>query len=336
MSATRDWTRPRVLLVDDDDGHRSTLEAILDAHYEVCSFAEPLAALAAVEDGLIFDLALVDQRMPLMAGTELLARLRARDPRPRRLVLSGAADADDLRAAINDGGVYRFVLKPYDPEQLLAVMKEAFDRYSLEYDRDRLLSKLREANERLTELAQTLEAKVRERTQALDAANRELSTLARTDPLTGLANRRQLEEHLDRDIQRARRFHHPLSLMMIDLDHFKAVNDQRGHLVGDEVLKAVATRIRDNVRNVDLVARWGGDEFVVVAPETGVADAVISAERIRAEVASNASRWGVTLSIGVAGWAEGKPAQELINDADALLYRAKSGGRDRVAAQAEI
>jgi len=161
----------------------------------------------------------------------------------------------------------------------------------------------------------------------------EMHTLAHTDTLTGLANRRAAQEVLVREVARAGRYQRELAVLMLDIDRFKVLNDGFGHPLGDRVLVALAERLRANVRTSDLVARWGGEEFVVVAPETPMAQAQQLAELLRSHVAKDPFLDGhrVTVSIGVASYREGGHVDALVARSDAALYRAKAAGRNRVA-----
>jgi diguanylate cyclase (GGDEF)-like protein len=164
----------------------------------------------------------------------------------------------------------------------------------------------------------------------------EASRLAVTDPLTGLANRRSLTENLTREVERAARFGHPLSVLVLDLDHFKTVNDSRGHAAGDAVLRELAGRLHGLVREVDTVARYGGEEFVLVLPETDAAGAQEVARRVVHTVRTAPFDVGVappvpvTVSAGVATYPlRGDRAGDLLRSADQALYRAKAAGRDQ-------
>lgn len=163
-----------------------------------------------------------------------------------------------------------------------------------------------------------------------------LRQLAREDGLTGLANRRWLDAQLDRERERARRYHHPLSVAMLDIDHFKSVNDRFSHRVGDEVLRRVGRLLRDTCRGGDIVGRYGGEEFMVVLVETPLATAQAVCEKLRQRVAAldladlHPDLRQVTLSIGLAGDADDPVAADLVQAADQQLYRAKREGRNRV------
>jgi two-component system cell cycle response regulator len=179
------------------------------------------------------------------------------------------------------------------------------------------------------------------RAQALEstrADNRRLEELATTDALTRLLNRRALLDRLSVEVDRARRFKQQLSLLMVDLDHFKAVNDQHGHLVGDDMLRQMGTLLASAVRTIDVVARYGGEEFVLILPETSIEGAAVFGERLREKVNEHAFDLGVesslhlTCSVGVATFPSPRVAstEDLFARADEALYRAKSGGRNQV------
>jgi diguanylate cyclase (GGDEF)-like protein len=177
------------------------------------------------------------------------------------------------------------------------------------------------------------------RAQRAEAAARVLAHDASTDPLTGLANRRALAERLDSEVARSRRNFAPLACLVVDIDHFKSVNDRFGHLVGDEVLVEVAERLRSSLRREDVVGRWGGEEFLVILPSTNRFGALRVAEKIREAVAASpfevaTARISLTVSLGLGDAGAGviSQAETLVAVADRALYAAKAGGRNRVAA----
>jgi diguanylate cyclase (GGDEF)-like protein len=167
----------------------------------------------------------------------------------------------------------------------------------------------------------------------LKEANETIERLARTDPLTGLANRRTLDETFGREIARAERLQGDLSMIIGDLDHFKSINDQYGHIIGDQVLAHAAVVLKSQSRPYDLAARYGGEEFVLVLPGTSTNGAIATAERIRKEIADltvPGCPRQITISLGVASWMVGEAPEAFVARADAALYSAKSTGRNRV------
>jgi diguanylate cyclase (GGDEF)-like protein len=172
----------------------------------------------------------------------------------------------------------------------------------------------------------------------LEQANQRLEALATTDPLTGLSNRRALDAALHRDLARADREKTPVSVLAVDVDHFKTFNDTYGHAAGDQVLRVVANLLGGGLRACDLPCRTGGEEFLVILPGTDLDGALIAAERLRARVAGErigltGCEVSVTVSIGVAatrGPGCANAARDLVDRADAALYAAKRAGRNRV------
>jgi diguanylate cyclase (GGDEF)-like protein/PAS domain S-box-containing protein len=154
---------------------------------------------------------------------------------------------------------------------------------------------------------------------------RELDSLARTDALTGIPNRRWLDDELRREMSRATRRGFELCIAMVDLDHFKLFNDEHGHLEGDRMLRTAAGAWRSALRTTDFLARYGGEEFVVLLPDCGLDDARDVMARLCA-----ATPVGLTSSVGIAAWVPGEPAAAFIGRADAALYEAKRGGRDQI------
>jgi diguanylate cyclase (GGDEF)-like protein len=168
----------------------------------------------------------------------------------------------------------------------------------------------------------------------LRAVNRQLLTLSRTDSLTQLANRASLNERMGREFERFRRYARPFSVVLLDIDHFKRVNDEFGHLMGDRVLISFAELARKTARAQDIVGRWGGEEFMVLCTETDAEQALVMAERLCQAVRDHEFETGCrhTVSAGIATLGQGDTPDSLIHRADEALYQAKNGGRDRVCA----
>ena len=200
-----------------------------------------------------------------------------------------------------------------------------------------LSSALDRMTRRLLAHSQEMEETVRQRTQELQSANQALETQARCDPLTGLLNRRGLEGQFDFAIALARRSGRPLSLLTVDVDHFKRVNDTHGHGVGDQVLQGLARTLQQRLRRSDVAARIGGEEFVALLPDTGLEEAQAAADALRLAVAAqeHPQVGHITISLGVSALRAGDEdsASALMQRADAALYQAKGEGRNRVCVQ---
>ena len=173
--------------------------------------------------------------------------------------------------------------------------------------------------------------------EAMRKQNQQLQVLSITDSLTGLYNRNKLDAILSDQLARFERNHRPFSVLMMDIDHFKTFNDNYGHVIGDEILILVSQAISKSIRAVDFAARFGGDEFVVILTETDAASAVITAERIRAQAATNVNAQikevsiSITLSIGIIQCEiDDETSKNILSRVDSALYKAKNSGRDRI------
>lgn len=214
----------------------------------------------------------------------------------------------------------------------LAGHGSALPRLDSNHEVWQLSAALRRMTARLLSLNESMEAQVRQRTRELEQANQELDRQARTDALTGLLNRRGLDIQLRQSVAMARRAQRPLSVLLMDLDHFKRINDTFGHDVGDEVLKLLARTLQRRLRDSDISARSGGEEFVAVLPDTDLEGARVIAEALVLAMAQQHDAvWGrVTLSVGAATLRAGDNESRLLRRADEALYEAKGQGRNRV------
>ncbi len=338
-----------LLVVDDEPYILPTLAALLAGDFEVVT-ADSADGAQAVFARQSIDIILTDQKMPRRTGVQLLEWVREHSPRTVRLLMTGYAELEDAVDAINRGHIYHYLLKPWHTEELLQVLRNAAEKFHLERSRDELLDQLQRLNQeleqRVAERTRELEEAnqlLQQRTRELEEANhllqqrtRELERLALTDPLTGLFNRRAMEELARFELKRHARYPSPLSIGLIDVDHFKRVNTEYLYTGGDEVLKGLARILVSTLREVDSVGRLGGEEFLVIARETGEEGAHHLAERIRATVARTPIPYGdhaisVTVSVGVAVAEVGVPAEyeEMTGLAAYALNRAKEQGRDR-------
>jgi diguanylate cyclase (GGDEF)-like protein len=291
-----------ILIVDDSPLNVQMLAGILSTEYNLALAANGAQALEIVAQSRP-DLILMDVMMPDLNGYEVCRRLKA-DPASAGvpvIFLTAKTESEDIIAGFNAGGV-DYLTKPF-------IREELFARIGVHL--------------RLQHLVLELEAK-----------NQELQRLAETDELTGLVNRRFLLDRLRETIRLADRHHFPVSVLMLDIDFFKQVNDRWGHQAGDEVLVRVATALRDTVRSTDWVGRYGGEEFLVVLTHTDLASAAALAEKIRTAVAALVfpnPDTRVTISGGLAILQAGEGEERLIARADAGLYQAKEAGRNRIA-----
>lgn len=206
-------------------------------------------------------------------------------------------------------------------------------KHQLEYKVEERTRELNQQKEELRKLSDSLRHANTEKERLLG----QLEKQTKEDSLTGLFNRRYVDSRLETELRRAERFGHPAAVAFADIDHFKMINDQFSHMVGDDVLREIANLLRRQCRAIDVIARYGGEEFLLYFPETTAADAAHVCEKIRLAIEQHDWRWlhpelGVTISIGVTGAPPDYGADFLLSAADAKLYEAKRGGRNRVCA----
>ncbi len=290
---------PNIILVEDDVNVSLLLARQLKrAGYAVREAGTIGKARELVSDGE-WDIAVLDRCLPDGDGLDLCRDLRASSPHGYIVMLTGI-DSDEAKLQGFDRGADDYVTKPFVIDELIARIR---------------------AGVRIVHLQ-----------KALMDSNRRLEELSLTDSLTSLRNRRAFDERIDDAFEQARRYDRPLSLVLVDVDHFKPINDSYGHHAGDSVLKGVADLIASSTRQSDFVARVGGEEFAVLLPETPLFEAMQVAEKIRSRIAATpVDGLDVTVSLGVANALHSRVTQpaELYEAADQALYRAKSNGRNR-------
>src|SRR5712691_195368 len=295
----------RILVVDDRPASYEQIAATLAREHTADVEADPNAGLFHAAEGN-YDLLIVSLGLTNFDGLRLCSQVRSLD-RTRHVPILAISDAENSTQLVRglDIGVNDYLSRPIDKNELLA-------RVRTQVRKKRYAERLRD--------------------------NLQMSIdMAITDALTGLHNRRYMETHVGALVGQALSRGKPLTVLVLDIDYFKAVNDTHGHDAGDDVLREFALRLRKSIRGIDLACRYGGEEFVVVMPETDLAVATVVAERSRRRIASEpfsvqqgARTIEVTISIGIAGLSGADTAASVIKRADQALYRAKRDGRNRV------
>jgi len=296
----------RILIVDDRPASYERIAAMLSTEHEVEVETDANRALFHATDGN-FDLLIISLGLENFDGLRLCSQLRSLE-RTRNIPVLGVIEPDNNARMVRglEIGVNDFLMRPIDKNELLA--------------RARSQVRKRRYTERLRDNVQ----------MSIE--------MAITDALTGLFNRRYMESHVATLVEQAATRGKPLTVMVLDIDYFKSINDTHGHDAGDDVLREFALRIKRSIRGIDLACRYGGEEFVLVMPETDMAVAAMVAERLRRRIAAEpfsiqkgAKGVPVTISIGIAGLRDRDDnAASVLKRADQALYRAKRDGRNRV------
>ena len=293
-----------ILIIDDTRGTREELARICEeAGYKTVLADSGLEGIRLSRESSP-SLVLLDVEMPGLDGYKVAAAIKQQPVFVPVMLLTGRTDLDAKRRG-QAAGADDFLSKPVQPLELQI----------------RIAAMLR----------------IKTLTDQLDAANRRLAEIADTDGLTQIANRRRFDQLYAIEHERADRYHRPLSIAIADIDLFKKINDTHGHAIGDLALKAVSAALAETIRSSDYLARIGGEEFGVIAPEVGPAGALTLGERLRKRVEglvvpTDAGELQVTISVGVVAW-DGSAkidAPALLKLADDGLYQAKQNGRNRV------
>jgi two-component system, cell cycle response regulator len=295
----------RILIIDNRRASYERIAKVLAGEHKVDIEVDPQEALFHAAEG-DYDLLIVSLALENFDALRLCSQVRSLE-RTRNVPILVVVEVEDNARLLRglEIGVNDYLMRPIDANELLA-------RVRTQIRKRRYGARLRDNVQMSMELAVT-------------------------DPLTGLYNRRYMESHVTSLVEQALARGKPLALLVLDIDYFKAVNDAHGHDAGDDVLREFATRLKKSIRGIDLACRYGGEEFVVVMPETDLAVATMVAERLRRRIASEAfsiqqgaRSIEVTISIGIAGLGRTDSPATVLKRADQALYRAKRDGRNRV------
>jgi two-component system, cell cycle response regulator len=289
-----------IILVEDDDNVSHLLSRQLQRAGYTTQHAPTIREARELFRDNPWDIAILDRGLPDGDGLDLCRELRASSPHGYILMVTGNT-SDEAKLEGFEKGADDYVTKPFQTDELLARVR---------------------AGVRIVQLQKAL----------LDT-NRRLEELSLTDSLTHVANRRAFDDRLEDAFEHAKRYERPLSLVLVDIDHFKSINDTHGHDAGDRVLRRVADVLAENSRHTDFVARIGGEEFAVLLPEIALFEGMQFGEKLRCNIAIAPFSTGpVTISIGIANMPHSRviSSAELFRAADQALYRAKANGRNRV------
>jgi diguanylate cyclase (GGDEF)-like protein len=295
----------RILVVDDDHEMVEVIQLVLENHgYQVKACFSAMDALELL-DTWQPHLIIIDVNLPRLNGMDAVKRLRSHPEHFSVIMISGNNAPEEVIAGL-DAGADDYISKPFDPKELLA--------------RVRAQLRIKDLNDQLLR------------------SNARLKEMVDTDDLTGLLNMRSLYTRLDYEIARGKRYNRTVCVVMMDMDHFKSVNDGHDHLFGSFVLSEVGKLIKGSIRNVDIAARYGGDEFLIVLTEIDRESAHLFCERLRFKIEeylfqNGPDEMNLTTSIGFAITDPNSPdidAKQLVRVADWALYDAKRSGRNRV------
>jgi diguanylate cyclase (GGDEF)-like protein len=356
-STALELPRCHILCIEDDEGQLQLLgrqveaqvsgRAVVHLHRSGAVALQWLADLQRSGESIAMVLAgdVVTSSQPgqwSQPGLDFLTEVHRHLPQAAKVLLTTAASSAALGEVFSRGaaqaGLSHLLLKPVAEPQLRLMVESLLLTHALQHTQEQLVGTLREQQRELDVLNLNLESRIRERTMALEEANRRLSQLAVTDGLTGLYNHRYLQEHLVLEVERSLRTGIPLGMLMVDVDHFRLYNNRFGHQTGDDVLRRVARLIGEHRRVNDVVARYGGEEFALLLINADHRVAANIAERLRARVCAEPfPQTGempggmLTISVGVASCpTDATTAASLISAADRALFRAKHAGRNQV------
>jgi diguanylate cyclase (GGDEF)-like protein len=282
-----------VLYVEDDLHMQELMKDLLVSEVKELHIASNGKEGYDLYEELRPDIVITDEKMPCLNGLDMLTKIKSINPRQHTVLFTALSDLDTLKKAI-DSNIDKLFIKPLN-------------------DFDDFLEKLENIAENIFQ-------------------EKNIEFISNHDALTGLYNRRKIDEELIKCKNNIDRYGTKCSIILIDLDKFKDINDKYGHLAGDDVLKGLARILKTNIRSTDIVARWGGEEFMIIAPNLDIKNTYNLAEKLRKEIESHKFNNDIklTASFGLSSFHKDKNIFEIIDEADKALYISKSKGRNRV------
>jgi two-component system, cell cycle response regulator len=281
--------KEKILYVDDDEKIIKTLKNQLDEKYNVDYFANPINALKSITQDNFYAVVIADMKMPGLDGINFLEKVKRKSPQTTRIMITGNAELDIAIDAINKGQIFKFLTKPCLKQDLINTIEQAIKNY-----RNRM----------------------------------KLQTESLTDPLTGLWNRRYFNLQLIRILKTAERYKFQFSLIFIDINYFKKINDEFGHNKGDLILKTIAKLLKETCRKTDIIARYGGDEFIIIIEHNDKNGALCLVNRLKKVVSEKyidkKRTINISIAIGIATYPnDAKENSTLIKIADKAMYQNK-------------
>ena len=286
---------PKVLCVDDELGILDSLDRTLRRRFNVILANDTIDAFNLIEQNSDIAVVISDHILGSDRGVDFLSKVKKLLPTSSRVLLSGQIDMRSMEEAINEAKVHKFIMKPWENDQLLLHIVEAYKNHRILVEKERL------------------------------------QTLAITDPITQLTNHRFFQEKLRLEWDKHTKSQKPLTLIMIDVDHFKKFNDRFGHPDGDKILSLIASELQQGTPDHGTLSRYGGEEFSLILPNTTSEQALMVAENLRSQVLKTSfNNYPLSISLGVATAPQhASSVAELIISSDQSLYQAKRRGRNQ-------
>lgn len=335
----------KILAIDDSEDVLFLIESIIASDdIEVVSTTNAKSALEMLDQ--TYDVIILDLMMPIMSGEEFLTEFKKMQLDIPVIILTAGNYKDTDISKFFEKGANDYINKPFQRAEFTARIKNFIQLKKAKDKQNEYNKRLRKKNKALQHFIkkeEVLNQKILRRTMKLKKAYKKIENLnsilkhsSTHDALTEILNRGAILTFLDNDIQRTKRINTKISIVMFDIDYFKKVNDTYGHLAGDEVLKQISSIVKTNIRDIDLFGRYGGEEFLIILPDTNSHSAAVLTERLLNKIRETKFDIGnnktipVTVSMGIAEYKNGMTIDKFIEKADESLYYAKEHGRNQI------